>query len=145
MSGREFRHPVAVRFGACDPAGIVYFPRFFEWFHEAMEAWFDLALGQPYAELLRAHGLPAAKTEAAFAAPVRMGERVDVVLTVGHLGRSSLRLDYRVPGPAGDERARGSTTCVFSALDPAAGGLRPTPIPPALRAAMAAFVAPEPL
>jgi 4-hydroxybenzoyl-CoA thioesterase len=137
VSGREFRHPVAVRFGACDPAGIVYFPRFFEWFHEAMEAWFD-------AELLRAHGLPAAKTEAAFAAPVRMGERVDVVLTVGHLGRSSLRLDYRVQGPAGDERARGSTTCVFSALDPAAGGLRPTPIPPALRAAMAEFLAPEP-
>ena len=32
------------------------------------------------------------------------------MLTVGHLGRSSLRLDYRVQGPAGDERARGSTT-----------------------------------
>ena len=43
-----FRHTVRARFGACDPVGIVYFPRYFDWFHQAMEAWFDDALVESY-------------------------------------------------------------------------------------------------
>ena len=62
-------HRVRVGFGDCDPAGIVYFPRFFHFFHEAMETWFDEVLGLPYAEMIGGRGLgfPAVHTEADFA------------------------------------------------------------------------------
>lgn len=144
---RVFRHTVRARFGACDPVGIVYFPRYFDWFHQAMEAWFDDALGHPYHTLLAHHGLPAVHTEADYKQPVRFGETITVELRVGRLGRSSIRLDYRVVGPAADLRATGHTVCVYMGTDPqAADHMRPTAFPDALRAVIAPFVheTPEP-
>ena len=57
-----------VKFGDCDPAGIVYYPKFFDWFHQAMESWFDNVLGAPYASVIwdRKIGFPAAHTQADF-------------------------------------------------------------------------------
>ncbi len=135
-----FRHPITARFGACDPVGIVYFPRYFDWFHQTMEAWFGEALGVDYHVLLRRHGLPAVHTEADYAAPVRFGDRVLVELRLGHLGRSSLRLDYRVVGTDGVLRATGSTTTVLIGTDPsAADHMQPVPIPGPLRSALEHF------
>ena len=102
-----------VSFGECDPAGVVYFPRYFEWFHEAMEEWFDVELGVPYAQVLQRFGFPAVRTQAEFRAPCKMGEIVSVELRVGHSTRSSLQLDYRVLGPSGGLRATGATTVVM--------------------------------
>lgn len=141
---RVFRHAVRARFGTCDPVGIVYFPRYFDWFHQAMEAWFDEALGTPYHELLTHHGLPAVHTEADYRAPVRFGEAVHVELRVGHLGRTSLRLDYRVVGPDHRVRATGHTVVVHMGTDPAASDhMRPAALPAALRAAIQPYVSPS--
>jgi len=141
-----FHHVVKARFGACDPVGIAYFPRYFDWFHQAMEAWFDDALGQPYHALLTHHGLPAVHTEADYHQPVRFGETITVELQVGRLGRSSIRLDYRVVGPAGsdDLRATGHTVCVYMGTNAeAADHMRPAPFPEALRIAIAPFLHPS--
>ncbi len=138
---RVYRHAVRARFGSCDPVGIVYFPRFFDWFHQAMEAWFDDALHHPYHELLQHHGLPAVHTEADYRAPVRLGETVHVELRVAHLGRTSIRLDYRVVDPHDHIRATGHTVCVYMDTDPSsAEHMRPAPFPEPLRAAIAPFV-----
>ena len=48
-----FLHHRTVRFGECDPAGVVYYPIFFNWFHECMEVWFEEALQTPYAEVIQ--------------------------------------------------------------------------------------------
>lgn len=137
-----FELSVTARFGECDPAGIVYFPRFYDWFHRAMEDWCTHALEVPYAELLQHHGLPAVHSEADFFAPVAMGERVTVELRVSHLGRSSLRLDYRVLGEDGSKRATGSTTTVLMGTDPtAADHLSAVPFPDDLRGRIQAFMA----
>lgn len=155
-AGGVYRHPVLVRWGDCDPAGIVYFPRFFEKFHEAMEQWFGDALQVPYDALIvgRKLGLPSVHTEADFLAPCRFGERVVVELRVARLGRTSIELAYRVlasserseeaegPDPL---RLRGRTVCAVMDLDPT----RPTharavPWPDDLRARIEAFgVSPE--
>ena len=37
----RYSRPMRVRFGHADPAKIVYYPRFFEWFHDAMESMFE--------------------------------------------------------------------------------------------------------
>ncbi len=139
MSG-VFRFPVEVRFGQCDPAGIAYFPRFFDWFHQAMEAWFGEALGHPYHAVLRRHGFPAVHTACDYQAPCRFGDQVVIELRVGALGRASLRLDYRVVGPDGDLRATATTKVVQIGTDPSLPDhLQSVPITGDLRAAIEAF------
>jgi 4-hydroxybenzoyl-CoA thioesterase len=135
-------HPIEIRFGACDPVGIVYFPRFFDWFHEAMESWFGDTLGYPYAEVLRRHGFPAVHTTCDYRVPCHFGERVTVNLTVGEVGRTSLRLNYRVVGPKDDLRAEGHTIVACIGTDPTLEDhLKPVRIPDDIRAAIQAFIA----
>ena len=141
-------HRVRVGFGDCDPAGIVYFPRFFHFFHEAMESWFDDVLGLPYADMIhvRKLGFPAVHTEADFRSPVAMGREIAVEQRVVQLGRSSIRFAYtvRLVGePADDVRLIGATVSVVMDLDPQ----RPTfrravPLPDDLRDRIAPLVAP---
>lgn len=137
-------HRVVVRFGHCDPAGIVYFPRFFELFHDAMETWFAERLGLAYAAVVtgRKIGFPAVHTEADFKSPCALGDEIGVELRVGNLGRSSIGLVYAIRGAAGDLRVTGATTSVVMDLDPASAGFRrAVKIPDDLRARIEAFAA----
>ena len=117
-------HHRVVRFGDCDPAGIVYFPVFFDWFHQAMESWFDDHLHEPYASFLTHHGLPAVHSECDWSVPCTLGERLALHLTVGAVGRTSLRLDIAVLGTAGVLRAKGHTRVVLMGTDPQATDYR---------------------
>ncbi len=139
-----YLYPVVVGWGDCDPAGIVYFPRFFEKFHEAMERWFGDALEQPYDGLIlgRKLGLPSVHTEADFRTPCRFGDALVVELRVARLGRTSLELAYRVRG-VDDHRAPrlvGRTVCALMDLDPDRETYRrAVPWPEDLRAKIEAF------
>jgi 4-hydroxybenzoyl-CoA thioesterase len=89
-----------VRFGHCDPAGIVYYPRFLDLVHEAKEDWFRVALGWPFAHFIGDLGLgfPIVHLDAEFRVPSRLGDELDVALTVPNLGGSSMHLHYERPG-----------------------------------------------
>lgn len=142
--GSPFTLQVPIRFGDCDPAGILYYPRYFDLFHQAMEAWFDGALGLPYATFLNEHrlGLPAVHAQADYRAPTTFGETVRVELRVRSLGSSSIRFGYRVLGPDGGERVVGETVCAVLDLDPASPtARRAVPIPGDLRALIERSVA----
>lgn len=133
---------VDVGWGHCDPAGIVYFPRFFEMFHAAMESWFGGALGLPYQDVIvgRKIGFPSVHTEADFRAPTRFGERIAIELRVARLGRSSIDLSYVVRGPGAEIRAVGRTVCAVMELDPdSAEHHRGRALPDDIRAAIEAF------
>ena len=107
-----------VRFGDCDPAGIVYFPRFFDFFHQAMETWFPAELGFGYDEFVRDRklGFPAVHSEADFKRPCRFGERIEIHQRVTRLGRTSIHFAYEVHGDDG-LRATGRSVCVVMNLD----------------------------
>lgn len=139
------RHRLRVRFGDCDPAGIVYFPRFFDWFHQAMESWFDETLGLPYAELITQQrmGFPCVHTEADFKAGCRLGEDIVVELSVAKLGNSSVNLDYRVLGPDGSLRVTGRSVIVVATLPPE-GGVKAARLEGTLRQRIVDFVADSP-
>ncbi|MFV8754760.1 acyl-CoA thioesterase [Nannocystaceae bacterium ST9] len=109
-----------VRFGDCDPAGIVYFPRFFDLFHQAMETWFPAELGFGYDEFVRGRklGFPAVRSEADFQRPSRFGETIAIQLRVTRLGRSSIAFAYAILGPQGEPRVGGASVCVCMDLDP---------------------------
>jgi YbgC/YbaW family acyl-CoA thioester hydrolase len=87
-----WRSRILVRFGACDPAGIVYTPEYLNLFNGAVEDWYGEALGISYHELVgkRRTGLGYAHVSADFAKPSRMGDVLDVALIVHRVGRASL-------------------------------------------------------
>ncbi len=87
-----------VRFGHCDPAGIIFYPRYFDLIHEVKEDWFLEALGWPFSKSISElrRGFPIVRLASEFRAPSRLGEELTVVLTVPQLGRSSIGIDYAV-------------------------------------------------
>ena len=59
-----FQKLVKVRFQHCDPAGIVFYPRYFEMVNAVVEDWFE-EMGEPFATL---------RTESALVVPtVQLG------------------------------------------------------------------------
>jgi len=94
----EFRTSVLVRFGDVDPAGIVYFPRIYEYLHEAFEDVWEQHVGERYYRMIldQRRGYPLVHSDVDFRRPLRFGDRIDVRVTCTHLGRSSTGLRYRM-------------------------------------------------
>ena len=101
-----------IRFGECDPAGVVYYPVFFNWFHELMEAWFAQELGMTYAECIKTCGFPAKETKAEFFRPCALGEEVVLRLHLSSLSNRSMRIEIFVLGTDGQKKAQGHVVCV---------------------------------
>ena len=127
---KTFVTQLDVRFGDVDPAGIAYYPRIFEFIHQATEALWDVHVGRRYFYLLSEErlGFPLVHSEVEFKHPLNFGDRPIVKVTVFKVGETSLGLHYKFTV---DEvecvDARMTVVCV--ALD----GLKPRAIPPAYR------------
>lgn len=134
---RAYRSAVLVRFGHCDPAGIVFFPRYMEMFNNLVEDWCREELQVSFAEIheRRGWGLPTVHLEVDFLAPSVLGEILSTSLVVRRLGTSSIGLDIELRGPDGSDRVRASTVLVL--ID--AKSRRAVPIPDELRARIAEF------
>ncbi|MEM1274136.1 MAG: thioesterase family protein [Pseudomonadota bacterium] len=117
-----FTRSETILFRHCDPAGIVFFPRFFEMANDTVEAYFA-ALGHDFAGLHNANAVPTAAISATFHAPARLGDVLTLALTLIKLGRTSLA--YRIASAA---------FTVEATLVHTDDTLRPTPWPDALRA-----------
>ena len=89
-----FRVEYPIRFSHCDPAGIVYFPRFFDLIHQAMEDWFTYGLGERFSELVMQKGLgtPTVSTHCDFVSPARFGDTLTVELSILRLGTASVEM-----------------------------------------------------
>jgi 4-hydroxybenzoyl-CoA thioesterase len=76
------------------PAGIVYFPHYFDMFNGLIEDWYGQELGFDYAELITGdrYGFPIVHLECDFKIPSRIGEVIELTLLVEHIGRSSLAI-----------------------------------------------------
>lgn len=92
-----------VRFGHCDPAGIVFYPRYYEMLNALVEDWITEGLGISYAELLgpRRVGLPTVSLKTEFQRVSRMGDELVQRIAIGRLGRSSLTLNIEFAGADG--------------------------------------------
>ena len=89
-----FSVPVQVRFGHCDPAGIVYYPRYFEMINGVVEDWFARGVGVSMPALLYERRLliPTVSFEVDFPAPSRYGDVLNYELRVLRLGHASCTL-----------------------------------------------------
>lgn len=138
--GKKFKTQRTVRFGECDPAGVVYYPTYFNWFHQTMEAWFDEALEIPYVQIIKEYGFPAVETSASYRAPVLMGEVVDLILSIEKLGNSSIRFQIIVMGSEQKIRTVGMVQTVCIPIKDGKFQFQSSKLPKDLQEKMSAYV-----
>jgi 4-hydroxybenzoyl-CoA thioesterase len=83
----------------CDPAGIIFYPRYFEIFDTSTTALFERALGMSKIAYLKAYdfaGHPVVETRARFRQPTRFGDNVSIETKVMECAGSSFRLEHRI-------------------------------------------------
>ncbi|MFN2259325.1 MAG: acyl-CoA thioesterase [Parasphingopyxis sp.] len=87
-----------LRFSHCDPAGIAYYPQLFALCDHVIEEWTEQVFAMPRAEFhgTRNLALPTADLQAQFSAVCKLGDRLDFLLTVDRVGRSSVGFHIHV-------------------------------------------------
>lgn len=126
-----------IRFGHTDPARIVYYPRFFEWFHDTFETFFEDVFRVHYAQVLneRRVGFPAVQVACEFKKPARFGELVDLEVFLSRIGEHSATFEYRVRRD-GELLVTASVKVVVVELDT----MRPRSFPEDVRQAFLPYV-----
>src|ERR1700760_2133478 len=115
------RRDVRVVWGDCDPAGIVFYPRYFEMFDASTTALFERALGMTKFQFVKAYdslGYPMVDTRARFLLPTRYGDDVVIETTISEIKRSSFDVRHRLTKD-GALAVEGSETRVWVGRDPA--------------------------
>jgi 4-hydroxybenzoyl-CoA thioesterase len=111
----SFTYALPVRFADVDHAGIVYYPRFFHYFHVAFEELWRARVGaKAYSELIDRDrvGFPAVRAECDFNAPLRFGDTAEITITIPKLGEKSITFEYAVHRADGHVAcARGRVVC----------------------------------
>lgn len=118
-----------IEWGDCDPAGIVFNPRYFAFFDDATSQLIEAA-GWPLAKAAAFGiiGWPLVATRADFRAPCAPGDRVTVTSTFADIRRSSFDVCHRLERD-GTLCAEGFETRVWSSRD-TAGRLHSIPLAP---------------
>ena len=124
------RREVQVEWGDCDPAGIVFYPRYFAWFDASTAHHFKVA-GLPKPELIRRFsviGFPMVDTRATFHIPSRHGDEVTIETEITAFGRTSMAVAHRLLR-AGSLAVEGYEKRVLVTRSEDGSGIRPVQVP----------------
>ena len=119
-----------LRWADADAAGRLHFPRIFEIVEEA-EGEMLRELGRPLNLRERTYDFPRVNVECRFKRILELDAPFRMLFTVGKLGRTSIRYDYKVFDASEQLAIEGTMTVVVMQHG------APVEIPPALRAALA--------
>lgn len=92
------RH-VRIEWGDCDPAGIIFYPRYFAMFDHSTTMLISAASGLSKAELLRTYdfaGYPLVQTKARFIIPTRFGDDITIESAFTKVGTSSFEISHQI-------------------------------------------------
>jgi len=132
MANFVSRRQFTIEWGHCDPAGIVFNSRFFEFFDWGTWILFEAALGVKPPDLAATFGIigiPLVDAGAKFIAPARFGDVVELTSQVSELRRSSFDVAHRIT-VRGALAVEGKETRVWAARDPGdPAKIRSQPIP----------------
>ena len=122
-----FQREIPVRFGHCDPASIVFYPRYFEMIAALVEDWFEdgLEASAPGLMYHRSIVTPTVHFSVDFLNAAWFGDRLIFSLWVKRIGRSSCELLIEA-SHQGKIAMRVKQVLVFTTERKR----RPTPIPP---------------
>lgn len=111
----SYTKTIQIEFNHCDPAGIVFYPRYFEMTNSVVENFFTDEVGRSFAQMHLEgmhNGVPTVHLETDFVAPSRLGDKVAFTLLVAKLGGSSVTVE--ITGRMGEEvRMRAKITLVW--------------------------------
>jgi len=132
--------PYRIEWGHCDPAGIVYAPRFLEMFGESTIMLFEAALDVRKRDMLEGHGVvgfPMVDVSARFLRPAAYGDAVTLEAAAPEFGNSSFTIRHRLlkDGHVCVEGVEKRVWTVRDAERP--GGMRAERVPDAVRAQFA--------
>ena len=129
---------VRVAWGDCDPAGIVYYPRYFEWFDASTILLFEKATGMTKIRMLETYGgagLALLEARAVFKIASHYGEDLEIETQITQFRRSSFFVEHKVR-KGGALALEGFETRLWTVRDPTnPTRLKSAPIPDAVRAA----------
>ena len=125
---------IQIEFNHCDPAGIVFYPRYFEMVNSVIENFFADVVGRSFASMHNgeSNGVPTVAMEAVFQKPSRLGDKVRFTLRVERVGGSSVRLVIQGFGANG---LRMQVTMTLAWIV----GMKAAPWPEEMRAALEAY------
>jgi len=109
-----------IEWSDCDPAGIVFYPRYFEMFDISTTVLVERAIGMRKIEYLKAYGFtghPLVETRARFRLPTRFGDEVAIETKLVACGRSSFKVEHRLT-LAGALAVEGTETRVWVGRHP---------------------------
>ena len=89
---------IQVRWSDADPAGIVFYPRFFDWYDLRSAALFE-SLGLPWPVLFPKYGIvgiPIVESGSRFRSPVRYGDSVSVRSAIAWVKEKTFRVEHQV-------------------------------------------------
>ena len=131
--GRQHTHRLRVRYGECDPQGVVFNAHYFAYFDIALtELWRGVAGG--YAAMMeQGLDLQVVEASARYTAPARFDDELDIAIEVTHLGTTSMVTDLAIRRD-GELLVEGRLAHVFVDTEKHAK----TPIPTRLRTALGA-------
>jgi 4-hydroxybenzoyl-CoA thioesterase len=89
---------VRIEWGDCDPAGIIFYPRYFDIFDASTTLLFECRLGITKFKMLKElefGGFPLVRTRARFLKPTRFGDDVTVRSAIS-FGRSSFDVEHQL-------------------------------------------------
>lgn len=118
MTAAPFTVELPIRFSHTDPAGIVYFPNYFDFCNGVIEDWYTRGLGIDYARMIfeERRSAPIVHAECDFYVPSLMGDRVSFSLLLAKIGRTSI--DMEIYGHVeGTLRLKANIVTVFMDLN----------------------------
>jgi 4-hydroxybenzoyl-CoA thioesterase len=129
---------VRVQWGDCDPAGIVFYPRYFEWFDASTILLFERATGiikKTMLEKYQGAGIALLEARAVFKIASHYGEDLEIESRVSEFSRSSFFVHHTVT-KGGALALEGFETRLWTVRDPAnPDKLKSAPMPAEIRAA----------
>jgi 4-hydroxybenzoyl-CoA thioesterase len=135
MTYRIHRRQFIIEWGACDPAGIVFNARFFEFFDENTWAMFETVLDVPRADLFATYdimGIPLVDARSRFLVPLKFGDRAEIASEITQFRRSSFDITHQL-SLGGELAVEGSETRVWATRDKDdLSRIKSTPIPAAV-------------
>jgi acyl-CoA thioesterase FadM len=130
---------ITVRWSDADPAGIVFYPRFYEWYDLGTETLFE-SVGLPWPATFERYaivGVPIVESGSTFLSPVRYGDVVTLASSVAWMKDRTFRMEHEI---SVGERvcARGFEVRAWVRRPETAGGpLHAAALPPEVRARLA--------
>lgn len=88
----SYSRTIQIEFNHCDPAGIVFYPRYYEMVNSVVENFFAEELGYPFSRIVMEEGcgVPTVHVTSDFKAPSWLGEKVEFTLQVVKVGARSV-------------------------------------------------------